>query len=169
MPERDPQGRFIGGGAKGQLRVEIKGLDTVGRALAFIKAQPSPGLWQVIGGIVESQTRRRLNEEKTDPEGNPWKSWSMRYAGSKHGAKAHKPHPDQLRESGGHSLLVLEGHLRDSIEWIMRSARSIRVGSDLVYARRHQHSRPYIGMSTENEKEVIAEITKWLEEEIPTQ
>lgn len=91
-------------------------LDTLGRN--DYKAE----LLESIGAVVESQTRRRISDEKTAPDGTPWAPWSDAYAKTRH---------------GGQSLLQGDGDLLDSIEYQVQRS-SVRVGSPLAYAGVHQ-------------------------------
>lgn len=91
-------------------------LDTLGRN--DYKAE----LLGSIGAVVESQTRRRISDEKTAPDGTPWAPWSDAYAKTRH---------------GGQSLLQGDGDLLDSIEYQVQR-NSVRVGSPLAYAGVHQ-------------------------------
>jgi len=71
-----------------------------------------------IGAEVETQTHRRLRDEKTAPDGTPWPNWLAEYAATRH---------------GGHSLLMGEGNLDDSIQSII-SGDKVETGSNLPYA-----------------------------------
>lgn len=75
-----------------------------------------------LGAVVESQTRRRISDEKTAPDGTPWRDWSSDYAGTRH---------------GNQSLLESSGDLRDSIQFFVER-NTVRIGSPLVYSRVHQ-------------------------------
>lgn len=116
-----------------------------------------------IGAVVESQTRRRIKDEKKDPKGGEWKDWSEKYAASKHGAKAHKKHPGQLRSAGSHSLLFLSGAMHDSIQFnadLLTGA--VEVGSNLKYANRQNKAREFLGLSSSNEHELLNTIETFL-------
>jgi phage virion morphogenesis protein len=111
-----------------------------------------------IGALVESQVRRRLSEEKAGPDGADWADWSDRYAKTRH---------------GGHDILRGEGDLIDSIDHQV-SGNEVEIGSNLIYAATHQFGdpdrnipeRPYLGLSSENEADIEADIVAWLEEVI---
>lgn len=123
-------------------------------------------LLEAVGAIVESQTRRRISDEKTAPDGKKWEEWSEGYAASKHGADAaHDPHPGALRESQGHSLLELDGGLLDSIQFLI-TGEEVEVGSNLKYARRQNAQRPFLGLSKDNEREVVEIIDDFLDDQI---
>ncbi|HDP5072390.1 TPA: phage virion morphogenesis protein, partial [Escherichia coli] len=76
-------------------------------------------LLESIGAVVESQTRRRIIDEKTSPGGERWPDWSDGYKKTRH---------------GNQSLLRGEGHLLESIQYIVEN-RVVRIGSPLDYAR----------------------------------
>ena len=106
----------------GVVELEIRGLDA---AIAMINRMGDPRLGhdglEQLGGLIENQTKARFSERKA-PDGTPWAPWSAAYAATRH---------------GGHSLLVGDGHLRDSIAWQMDGSE-LHVGSNLVYAAIHQ-------------------------------
>lgn len=127
----------------GEFVIDLAGLLPAKRALDRLSRADTRKLLDVLGSEVESQTRRRITEEKTDPAGEPWKEWSEAYAARR---------PDR----GG--LLDLDGDLADSIAYIVGDD-VVEVGSNLVYAHRHQvgdegeggiPARPYLGISEEN-------------------
>jgi phage virion morphogenesis protein len=99
-----------------------------------------------VGALIEDQTKLRIADEKTSPEGAPWAPWSARYAGTRN-----------AKNSRRHSLLVGEGDLRDSIQNFTTGLEAV-VGSNLIYAATHQFgdaarnipARPYLGLSADN-------------------
>lgn len=137
------------------INIDLRGLEIANHALDLVESiGNNVDLFELIGSEVESQTRRRIQEEKTGPDGKEWKPWSKKYAASQHGnTGTHAPHPDELRRSGGHSLLQLDGGLLDSIQYQALPGR-VLVGSNLVYAGPNQASRPFLGVSRENEDEI---------------
>ncbi|HGY4723288.1 TPA: phage virion morphogenesis protein [Citrobacter amalonaticus] len=108
------------------ISVEVKG----GRELGHIKsvisrladASLQQELLESIGAVVESQTRRRISEEKTSPSGEKWPAWSDGYTKTRH---------------GNQSLLQGNGDLLESIQSVIQG-RKVRVGSPLGYAAAHQ-------------------------------
>lgn len=80
-------------------------------------------LLESIGSVAESQTRRRISEEKTAPDGTPWQDWSDGYEKTRH---------------GNQSLLQGDGGLLDSIQFYV-SGNKVHVGSSLAYAVAHQN------------------------------
>lgn len=72
-----------------------------------------------LGAVVESQTRRRIADEKTAPDGSSWEAWSPGYAATRH---------------GNQSLLQGLGDLLDSIQYQVER-NQVRIGSPLAYAR----------------------------------
>lgn len=114
-------------------------------------------LLEAVGAEVESQTRRRLAEEKRGPDGEPWPPWSAAYAAGRH---------------GGHSLLRGEGGLLDSIRHEAGPEEAV-IGSNLVYAAIHQFggaeagqalpARPYLGLAAADEADLAALLESWAE------
>lgn len=134
----------------GDLVINLGRLLPARRAIARLSQLRLGKLLDVLGSEVESQTRRRVQDEKTDPEGEPWKEWSEDYA-------ARRPN------KGG--LLELGGDLSDSITYEV-AGDVVYVGSNLVYAARHQEGdeepgipqRQYLGISADN-LEDLGELT----------
>ncbi|MEZ8102147.1 phage virion morphogenesis protein [Vibrio bivalvicida] len=79
-------------------------------------------LLDALGSVVESQTRRRIADEKTSPDGRAWPEWSDGYAKTRH---------------GNQSLLQGEGDLLDSLQYIVER-NQVRIGSPLPYSGVHQ-------------------------------
>jgi len=117
-------------------------------------------LLEVVGAEGESQTHRRLREEKTDPEGNAWESWSDDYALTRH---------------GGNSLLMGEGDLDDSVQFVV-GIDQVEIGSNLPHAAIHNFggeevginipARQYLGFSDENEADLLAVIDDFLDDQL---
>ncbi|MFW6087001.1 MAG: phage virion morphogenesis protein [Myxococcota bacterium] len=128
------------------LDIDLREYDRLQRAILGLSQTRFQDLMDAIGTEVESQTRRRIDEEKEDPEGTPWRPWSPEYA------KTRGAH---------HSLLVNERHLMDSITHNVLGTE-LEVGSSLVYAGVHQKSRPYLGLSGENEADVLAVVDDFM-------
>jgi len=124
-----------------------------------------------VGAELESQTKRRIADEKESPDGEPWADWSDDYAATRH---------------AGHSLLRGEGDLLDSIQYEVAGTR-IRWGSPLIYAGVMNDGaergafgrssrgpipwgdipgREYLGVSVENEEDLIGVVDDFLEYEV---
>ena len=148
-------------------RIVLDG-DDIGKILTrlkpFIKFQPAE-LMTAIGALGESQTRRRITDEKTSPEGEAWKP-NLRDG-------------DILVESGQHLLAsVAFTASGDEAEW----------GAAWEHAHVHQYgatikpkdakmlafsiggakaftkevtipARPFVGLSSGNEQEIIDLVT----------
>ena len=97
-----------------------------------------------VGALIEDQTKLRIADEKTTPDGAPWAPWSEGYAATR------KPN---------HSLLVAEGNpgLLDSIQNHTTGLEAV-VGTNLIYGAAHQFgsengtlpARSYLGLSADN-------------------
>ncbi len=109
-------------------------------------------LLEDVGAIVESQTRRRLGQEKKSPDGKSWKKWSDKYARTR---------------NSGHKLLENKGHLMDSLDFKVIGTE-VHIGSNLIYSATHQMgrgnipARPFLGISPENKNEINQVINDWL-------
>lgn len=140
--------------------INLAGLLPARRAFDRLSRARTERLLDILGGEAESQTRRRITEEKTDAAGEKWEEWSDDYA-------ARRP------AKGG--LLDLDGDLADSITYIVGDD-VVEVGSNLVYAHRHQvgdegedggiPARPYLGVSEENLRDFGDLVMRFLEKEL---
>ncbi|MBI1495399.1 phage virion morphogenesis protein [Halocynthiibacter styelae] len=126
-------------------------------------------LLDTVGRLAQLQTRRRIRDEKTAPDGTPWKA---NYRGS--------------------SLLHDQGNLHDSIDYRV-SGGDVEVGSSLVYAAIHHFggvikpknakalaftaggenfvvqsvtmpARPYLGLSSDNRDEIESVVADFIAE-----
>lgn len=106
--------------------VQVIGLEEIQRYEELIATLGDPKhkaeLLDAMGAIVESQTRRRIADEKTAPDGSPWPDWSPQYAKTRH---------------GNQSLLQGGGDLLDSITYVVQR-NQVRIGSPLPYSGVHQ-------------------------------
>lgn len=89
-----------------------------------------------IGHELTESTKTRIADEKASPEGVAWAPLDPDYAARK-----------RQESSGG--ILEYSGNLLQSIIYNV-SATDVRVGSNEVYANRHQQTRPYLGVSADD-------------------
>ncbi len=146
--------------------VDTAQLERFQKRLLRLSSLQFSNLLASIGAVVESQTRNRIQNTKTAPDGSRWADWSPGYAGSKHGAGNHTAHPGQLSSSQGHTLLSLSGGLYDSIQWLVSGSDEVEVGSNVVYAGPQNKARQLLGLSSDNESEVMELIDGYLDREI---
>jgi phage virion morphogenesis protein len=147
------------------LLVEAHGLPDWQRLARRVASMCGTGdrhqLLEEIGAEVESQTRRRISEEKTSPDGEKWPAWSDAYAATRH---------------EGQSLLEAEGYLLDSLQFAV-SGDQVEVGSNLVYAAIQEFggaevgkpglpARSYLGLSDENAADVEAIADRWIDRQL---
>jgi len=139
-----------------------QGGERLAERLDRLADMPIDNLMDNIGSEIKDQTVRRIESEKTDPEGNDWEDWSPKYAATRH---------------GNQSLLIGGGpdYLLTTITWNANS-ESVIVGTNLIYGAIHQFggeevdipipARPYLGLSDENEEDVMGIVDKWLDDQI---
>ena len=143
-----------------QITLDIRELGALNAQLARLSALDLDGLTADLALQGESQTRRRISEEKAEPDGAAWPEWSDRYAATRH---------------GGQSLLEGEGHLIGSLE-SGADADTAWWGSDMVYAATHQFgdaarnipARPWLGISAQNKRGLADLIDRFLREALPS-
>lgn len=143
------------------IKVDIGGLEGAVGLLGRITGLPENELLDLLGRQIQQQTRDRIEDEKTAPDGGPWK-------------------PNR----SGTPTLYREGNLSRSIEY-EPAGSTVAVGSSLIYARIHQlggeirpvtaralhfkgrdgsdvfagsvtiPARPYLGLSDENRQDIL--------------
>lgn len=131
-----------------QLNINMSQIERLGARIQALGNIDHGELLEGIAAEVETQTRRRISEEKTAPDGTAWPEWSEDYAATR---------------NGGQSLLESSGALIDSIESVA-SDDSVEIGSNLIYAAIHNlggtedmapgpagiPARQYLGFSDDN-------------------
>ena len=136
----------------------LDGLEARIRRLALGLSDTRP-LLEALGAEIESQTRRRIESERTSPDGEPWPAWSEGYAATRH---------------GNQELLQADGGLLDSIQSAV-DGDVLEVGTPLVYGPIHQFggtgdmppgpaavpAREYLGIGPGNELELDAILDEW--------
>ncbi|MGR6871237.1 phage virion morphogenesis protein [Pseudomonas sp. HK3] len=137
--------------------LNVTGIEALAnRMQMYVNHSRFDSLLESIGAEVESQTHRRINDEKESPNGKPWADWSSGYAENRH---------------GGHSLLMNEGELDDSVQYLVTD-NEVEVGTNLIYAGlmhyggekidKPQHkARAFVGLSDENISELQAIVDNW--------
>ncbi len=149
------------------ITIEVHDLAAANALIGRFADLDEAALLTTIGGIGEMQTRRRIEEEKTAPDGTAWAA---------------------NRE--GTSILLRSGeHLRDSLAFEV-GAGEVSWGSSWEYAHVHQEgavinakgkglsfvsggkrrfakrvtipARPFVGLSTANGTEIEQVVTDWL-------
>lgn len=147
------------------ITVDVTGLEAVLKTLRPIFDFEPTELMSDIASLGESQTRRRISEEKTAPDGTPWEP-----------------------NNQGTPILVETGqHLLYSLAWTA-SASEAEWGAAWEHAHVHQNgavivpknakalvfqlggktvtaksvtipARPFVGLSAENEQEILDLVT----------
>jgi len=137
------------------LQYDLRDLDRVNDYLDRIVGAELHELLDIIGDTVESQTRRRIEEQEGAPDGSAWPEWSEKYEKTRH---------------SNHGFLLGEGDLLDSLGYVV-SSDGVEVGTNMIYAATHQFgdddrgipARPYLGLSSDDEDELEIVINNYLE------
>jgi phage virion morphogenesis protein len=118
-----------------------------------------------LGGLMESQTRKRISEQQQSPDGQPWQAWTADYAATRR---------------GGQSFLQGDGTgLLDSLTSDV-NGDEVTTGSNLDYAAIHQFggtpdmapgpagipARPYLGFSQDNLDQIEATVDQFLDKHL---
>ncbi len=96
------------------ITLAVRGLDGIEAALGRLSPLDGPTLLSGIARLLQQQTRRRIEDDKTGPDGKAWQpNWS------------------------GTSILYRTGALSRSIDYAV-TGDQIVLGSGLIYATPHQ-------------------------------
>lgn len=136
------------------VNISLAGFDALDALIDKFAGLDTSDLLDSFGAEMESQTHERLQETKQSPDGDDWESWWDSYAQTRH---------------SNHSLLMGEGDLDDSIQYLVESG-GVEVGSNVAYAATHQFgdedrgqvARPYLGVSDDDEVDLVNVAEVWL-------
>ncbi|MFV0448034.1 MAG: hypothetical protein ACK5MF_06180 [Vibrio sp.] len=71
------------------ISIDVSGTEELRRYEELLERLADPShkfeLLESLGSVVESQTRRRIADEKESPSGVSWPDWSSDYAKTRHG------------------------------------------------------------------------------------
>lgn len=146
------------------LQVDTRQVERLANRIGRLGKGNRAKLMESLAAEGETQTRRRITDEKTTPDGEAWPAWSEHYARTR---------------NGGQSLLQGDGDLVDSITSEADSDMA-RWGSPLVYAAIHNlggtpdmapgpaaiPAREYLGLSDDNSDDMEGIVDVWLDEQI---
>lgn len=145
------------------LNYDLSSIDRLAGQINDLGRLDKISLLESILAEADTQTRRRLRDEKTSPDGVPWAAWSEAYAETRH---------------GGHSLLMGDGDLDDSLAPVIYlDGSGGEYGSNLPYAaiqqfggeeigRPNHPAREYLGFSDENLDDIEAVVDLFMEDHI---
>lgn len=138
-----------------EIRTDVADLERLNARFAGLLRQATDPreLLEQVAGMLETQTKRRIADEKTAPDGTAWAEWSDNY---------------KKTRKAKHSLLIDTQALLDDIASTVEGSEAI-VFASMVYAGAHQDSqreslvsRPFLGISAANQDELIDVIEGWL-------
>lgn len=147
------------------LEIELKDYERLQRALRDFADLRADELMRGVGTEAESQTRRRITNEKKSPDGKPWAQWSSGYAKARRMGWGRDKLKRKRRPLAGQEskvMLTETGRLLDSIT-NNANADSVEIGSGERTAGFHQRLRPYLGLSRENEADIVGVVNDFIE------
>ena len=149
--------------------MEIVG-DDLAEAIATIEGianAPKHELLDNLGRLVQEQTRRRIAEEKSAPDGSAWPKSrnnpdTLVLSGALQRSIDYAAGPDQVEVGSG---LIYAGVHQDGMTIKPKNARALAfmVGNELVYAQSVTiPQRQFLGISADNTEELIEATTEWV-------
>lgn len=148
--------------------VDINDLKLTADKIAALESVDPSDLMTNIGAIGESQTRRRIADEKTAPDGTPWPpnktGTSILFQTGEHllGSVAFVPSADEVE--WGASWEWAHVH-QDGMTIKPKDAKRLAfmVGNKQIFARQVTiPPRPFVGLSDDNRTEISDVVTDWL-------
>ena len=123
------------------------------RTLQRLERIPVEQMVAFTSSMIVEQTRARISDEKTSPDGTPWQDWSENY---------------KKRREPQHSLLQSTDALLNSITDNVMGEQSQIVANEVYAAAQHfghNHipARPFMGISTDNYEEIFASLNRWMD------
>jgi phage virion morphogenesis protein len=140
------------------LKISLTELGKTAERLLELSHMEKREILDGIGAEVETQTKRRIADEKESPDSIEWPEWSPKYEKTRH---------------AGHSLLQNENDLLNSISYIVYiDGSKVEIGTNLIYAATHQFgddtrnipARTYLGFSSENLEDIQAIVDDFMSE-----
>lgn len=148
--------------------VDINDLELAADKIATLASVDPSDLMTNIGAIGESQTRRRITDEKTAPDGTPW--------------PPNRAGTSILLKTGEHLLgSVAFVASTDEVEWgaswewahvhqdgmVIKPKDAKRlafvIGNQQIFARQVTiPPRPFVGISDDNREEISDIVTDWM-------
>ena len=149
------------------IKIDATGLTQRLAQLEGIAEAPLDELAEGTGRLVQEQTRRRIEEEKTTPDGAPWKpnraGTSILYqSGALSRSVDYLAAPNQVQVGSG--LIYASVHQKGKVIK-PRNARALvfMMGNELVFARSVTiPAREWLGLSADNEDEIVSATEDWL-------
>jgi len=145
------------------LQFSLDHLADVQRHVSAVIDMDKRELMDSLGAEAVTQIQRRIQDEKTTPQGVAWPAWSESYAATRH---------------AGHSLLQSENHLLQSMTHVVEmTGKDVDVGTNLIYAAIQNFggagvgkpglpAREYLGLSQENRMDLAAVASDWLDQHL---
>ncbi len=133
--------------------IGLQGIDRLNAVLGRLAEVDPTRILSVLGGLVEQQTKDRIEIERKSPDDDAWPEWSPLYAVTRH---------------GNQDLLQSKGHLVDSIQSVAGFGQT-EIGSNLVYAATHQFGdaersipkREFMGVGRDNLLDLQYALDEW--------
>lgn len=154
------------------IRQDFSDVERLARRIEALKRADRGELAEQIGATMETQIRTRIADTKETPDGDPWPAWSEHYADTRH---------------GGHSLLMGEGHLLDSIAYVADDDGA-EAGTNMIYAGVLQFgasqgefgrtgrgapipwgdipARPFVGLGDDDMAEIEGVMDDWVDRQL---
>lgn len=147
------------------ITLDTSDLDAAVRRLATLLDPDTAEMMTAIGALGESQTRRRITDEKTAPDGTPWKpNWegtSILLATGQHLLGSITHYASATEAAWGSSWELAHVH-QDGAVITPKSAKALTfsVGGRVIRAKKVvEPARQFVGLSADNQAEIVDLVT----------
>lgn len=141
--------------------VQWQGLEHLRRVIANaidVTKRPAP-IYDILAGLLETQTRRRIVDTKTAPDGTAWAKWSAAYA------RTRGPSHSLLRDSDDMLKSIKHQHGIDFAE--VFSDDIVYAGAqNYGYPPRNLPARRFLGVSETDAVELADAVADYLRQVI---
>ncbi len=150
------------------VEIQERGLKQATEAMELLAGWDQFELADTIGRVIQLQTRRRLETEKTSPEGIAWKETkrsnpTLYNTGRLHDSIDYRADLNSV-QVGSPLIYAAIHHFGGVIKPKNGKALAFNVGGDAVFAKQVTiPARPYLGVSIDNANEIESVIAEFMQ------
>lgn len=175
-----------------EISVDLSDLERFSQQLGQFAQMDNLGeLFGLLATEGESQTRRRISVEKETPDGTPWQVWSDAYAATRHAGHSLLENQGELLDSltsfaddesavwgtnliyaaaqqfGHNETVQVPSHQRTITQAFGKPLPNPKtINIDAYSFEQNIPARPYLGISDQNEQDLLAIGMEWLQQQL---
>ena len=150
------------------IEVQEQGLERALRSIERVTGWDQFELLDIVGRLIQLQTRRRIETEKTAPDGTPWpenrnQTPTLYASGALHNSIDYRATLSAITV-GSPLIYAAIHHFGGVIKPKKAKALSFMAGGDRVFAKSVTiPARPYLGLSPDNVDEIEGVVGEFIE------